>query len=330
MNSNIKDLSGEKFGLLTVLSEHERRNNYVYWKCQCECGQTVWVRGTNLSYGTTKSCGNHTRYNVIHGQTNSRLYRIFHTMRQRCNNSKAAGYQYYGGRGIKVCAEWNSADGFARFYEWSMANGYKDDLTIDRKDVDGDYCPENCRWVTDDVQHRNMRSNRFIDTEIATDFAARNNLPPKTVIGRLDQNWNPEHMGDSTPKARMVFFEGKYLTLEELSKKTGININTLSSRYQKGYSDEDIVKPYRFASKRPVCQYTKDGIFVAKYDSARDASIETGVRFNNITMCCRGQRKSSGGYIWKYASDFKPIEKKDRVLHRVEGGGWIDERGKVL
>lgn len=84
-----------------------------------------------------------------------RLYCIWKAMRARCNNKNTSGYKHYGGRGIKVCKEWNESS--IPFIEWALNNGYKDGLTIDRKDSDGDYCPENCRWVNWSVQARNKK-----------------------------------------------------------------------------------------------------------------------------------------------------------------------------
>lgn len=91
-----------------------------------------------------------------HCMTGTRLYRIWKTMRTRCNNQHAKSYHDYGGRGIKICEDW---DTFENFYEWSMSNGYSDNLTIDRIDVDGMYCPDNCRWISRGDQNRNRRNN---------------------------------------------------------------------------------------------------------------------------------------------------------------------------
>lgn len=95
-----------------------------------------------------------------HGLRKTKLYTVWSHMKDRCNNPRKDTYPYYGGRGIKVCAEW--INNFKAFYDWSMANGYKEGLTLDRINTDGDYEPNNCRWITTKEQANNRRSNRYI------------------------------------------------------------------------------------------------------------------------------------------------------------------------
>ena len=97
---------------------------------------------------------------MTHNMTNSRIYRIFHGMRQRCNNSNCAAYKRYGAKEIKVCPEWDSAEGFNSFYKWAIDNGYADNLTLDRIDNDKGYSPDNCRWVSNRQQQTYMNMPR--------------------------------------------------------------------------------------------------------------------------------------------------------------------------
>lgn len=163
--SKLKDLTGQRFGRLTVISRDE---DYVApsgkiprWKCKCDCGRTITVLGSNLKSGSTKSCGcfhlesAQKTKNVKHGKCESRLYNIWVCMKQRCYNSKYPKYDYYGGRGITVCDEWKSS--FEKFQDWALSHGYAEELTLDRIKNDGNYEPGNCRWATRSVQNSNRR-----------------------------------------------------------------------------------------------------------------------------------------------------------------------------
>lgn len=158
-----KDLTGQRFGRLTVVGRLPSKNKKTRWLCVCDCGQKTEAKTDHLLSGHTKSCGC-LRYerlkesNTKHGNRRSRLYTIWEHMKQRCGNPQNKDFKYYGGRNIKVCAEWS--DDFATFWAWALANGYREDLTIDRIDVDGNYEPQNCRWVTQAEQNKNKRPRK--------------------------------------------------------------------------------------------------------------------------------------------------------------------------
>ena len=157
------DLAGKKFGRLNVLeyTGADARGNSMFL-CECDCGNKKIVRGNYLRNGMTKSCGCY-REDVIktHGLSDNPLYKVWANMNERCTNASLNNYKRYGGRGIKVCEEW-SAD-VSKFIEWSMENGYRNGLSIDRIDNDKDYEPSNCKWSTRKEQARNTSTNVFID-----------------------------------------------------------------------------------------------------------------------------------------------------------------------
>lgn len=155
---------GSKFGKLTVIKDISSlyKNRGSYWLCKCSCGAEKVVRGCHLNSGKVMSCGCF-RNEILRtsgGLSKTRIYRIWAQFRNRCKNKNHSFYKYYGGRKIYVCTEWD--DDFLNFYNWAINNGYRDDLTIDRIDVNGNYCPENCRWVDKKIQARNRRNNIWI------------------------------------------------------------------------------------------------------------------------------------------------------------------------
>ncbi len=185
-----KDLTGQQFGRLTAIARlpPHGKNTALMWACQCECGGSIVVRGTDLTNGHTMSCGCYRKLtkNVPNGQL--RLHRIWANMKQRCGNPKSKDYRYYGERGIRVCDAWSD---FETFFYWAMANGYKEGLTIERKDNDGDYCPENCIWITAARQQSNTsksRRYRLYGKEFTlTELCRLYGQPRSTVESRLQR-----------------------------------------------------------------------------------------------------------------------------------------------
>ena len=157
------DLTGYMSGRLKVISCTGRdKHGNALWRCICDCGNEVVVKSYNLVTQGSKSCGclrieNTKLSNTKHGLHGQRIYRIWANMLSRCGNRNKPDYRYYGGRGIIVCEEWRGFSGFAK---WSFLNGYNDDLTLDRINVNGNYCPENCRWATWVEQMNNTTRNK--------------------------------------------------------------------------------------------------------------------------------------------------------------------------
>ena len=134
----------------------------------------------------------------------TRQYKIWQGIRERCNNPKNQYYHNYGGRGIRVCSEWDSASGFNAFHVWAQASGYSDDLTIDRKENDGNYEPDNCQWATIVTQANNRRDNHVLtfrgETKTASEFARQYGLKVPTVFARLRHGWPVEKIFTTTPR----------------------------------------------------------------------------------------------------------------------------------
>ena len=160
------DLTGKRFGKLVVIQKVGSRIRGIkckvktpLWKCKCDCGNVSEVKRDHMMKGHIKSCGC-LKGNPTHNMSSTRIYNIWIRMRTRCYHAKDSEYKRYGARGITVCDEWKSS--FEAFRDWAMANGYRDDLTIDRIDVDGNYEPSNCRWATIYEQACNKRNNRYL------------------------------------------------------------------------------------------------------------------------------------------------------------------------
>ena len=196
------DLSNKTFGILIVISESitRRPSGGLIWNCRCGCGNETKIRGSDLISGHTQSCGCK-HGNHKHGFAKTKktaLYKTWISMRGRCENPKSTSFKYYGGRGISVCDRWKSFRNFLL----DMGASFIESLEIDRINVNGNYEPSNCRWVTSAQQAQNKRNNRFVYFQgqmiCAAECARRIGMKPNTLIRKLNRGWLPE-MPEATP-----------------------------------------------------------------------------------------------------------------------------------
>lgn len=167
------------------------------WLCECSCENHTRkiITGGSLLSGSSMSCGclkEEDHYK--HGLSGTRLYWIWHGMKDRITNESNNTYNYYGGRGIKLCEQWFD---YINFYNWAINNGYQENLTIERKDTNGDYCPENCKWATMKEQSLNKRNTHLLELngkiQSVKEWSEELNIPYDTLISRINKHgWSTE------------------------------------------------------------------------------------------------------------------------------------------
>lgn len=191
MGKRIEVKQGDKYGRFTIVCEVEKRKSQRYFKCKCDCGNERIVRFVALNSGESKSCGclrdeQNKTVNLKHGEYGTRLHSIWHSMLQRCLNPNSRAYKFYGKKGITVCEEWRKYEAFSA---WAKANGYREDLTIDRIKSARNYEPQNCRWATMNEQSRNKSNSKLItfknETLCESDWADRIGISRQSLSKRL-------------------------------------------------------------------------------------------------------------------------------------------------
>lgn len=197
---------GKRFGRLVVIKEcgHQVKpsgQKMVVYKCRCDCGNQKVAIGSKLRLGLIKSCGCLKAEQRVHGAC--RLAHIWNNMKARCNNPKSTSYKNYGLRGISVCDEWEND--YNAFEQWALNNGYSKELTLDRIDPDGNYCPNNCRWVTPKQQANNRRNTIYIthrnETHTITEWSKITGINIGTLYNRYYDGWSEEKILSLPKKA---------------------------------------------------------------------------------------------------------------------------------
>lgn len=233
--------TGERFGRWTVIKldhieKHKYKNNILnteYYLVKCDCGNEKVVIKSCLVHGKSKSCGC-LRKELLskrereHGLSHTRIYRIWHNMVDRCYKKNDKDYYKYGARGIMVCNEWK--ENVLSFKDWALNNGYSTDLTLDRIDNNGNYEPNNCRWITTKEQNRNTRRNILItynnETHCLMEWSEIMNMPYATIKFRLNKGWSIDDIFNKPilcpKKIKCVELDKIYHTVVEASKSLNI------------------------------------------------------------------------------------------------------------
>lgn len=264
---NSSEWIGKKYNMLTVIEPINvtlnNGNKQWLWKCRCDCGNEKVLKPLEVIKGHCVSCGCYRLKVVktsclIHGESHTKLHNIWCGMNSRCDPSHVDA-ERYGKRGIRVCEEWHD---YTKFAEWARSHGYEDGLSIERIDVNGNYCPENCTWIPFPKQARNRRTTRWVEYQGKTmslaEAAERAGLPYKQVHFRIKHGWTVE-AALSTP-----LIKGK----SEMRKKcdaAGVDYNRVMARIQSGWTEEDalntpvhpvganMVNPKALNTVCPVC-----------------------------------------------------------------------------
>lgn len=185
------------------------------------------------------------KFEVVHGETGTRLHNIWIGIKTRCYNPNHHNYKDYGGRGIKMCDTWKND--YLSFAKWSRENGYLEDLSIDRINVDGDYSPKNCRWTDKKTQGNNKRNNVMITVNGQTlsraEWARKNNIPVGAILARQSRGWSDEDsvMTPIENNLRQITINGETHTYSEWEKIKGLGSGTISTRIRRGWSELEAV-----------------------------------------------------------------------------------------
>lgn len=192
--SHLIDMRNKRFGRLVVVNRAENsKAGQARWFCVCDCGGTNTVKGQDLRNGKVRSCGCYKiEQQTKHNSYKEPLYRVWTSMKNRCNCPTNKWYRIYGGKGVCVFSEWEND--FMKFKEWAIKNGYKKGLTIDRIDVNGNYEPNNCRWITIKEQQFNKSTSVFVEIDgvvkTITEWCMEFDVKPSTAFARRKRGLN--------------------------------------------------------------------------------------------------------------------------------------------
>lgn len=264
--SKLVDYTGKRIGYLTVVKRLDdiRSKDHTFmstnWLCRCDCGKFVEKKRNDLAlpHKNPLSCGCIKKHSKAkHGYSHTKIHQKWLSMKYRCYCERDISYKNYGGRGIKVCDEWLGKDGAKNFIEWALANGWdaseSKNLTIDRIDVNGDYCPENCRLVGNEVQQNNKTTNIFVtyngETMTLKQLCDKYRKKYGTVYGRYKRGlpiekclfakpWNREDERRRNNTEIRKIIEEKQLRYVDIANLLGVAPTTISKWFKNEMSDE--------------------------------------------------------------------------------------------
>ena len=331
------DSIGVKFNKLTIreifrkeIKKNNKVKTVVFANCVCECGNIKEIRAINVISGATKSCG--CLHGENHGETRTRMHRIWGLMKDRCLNENNQNYNDYGGRGIDICNEWKKS--YLSFKDWALNNGYSDELTLDRIDFDGNYEPSNCRWVTISEQQNNKRSNIYIthngETKTLSQWCNIYGANRETIKRRLAKGLTFEQAFDKN--LGKYFYNGEYLSLKAIAKLNNIDPVTFGKRIQNGMTIDEAINYKRY-------DYFYNGEYrslnnIAKLNGISYTTFKNRVDKHNETIeeaieYCKNNKIEKHFYNGEYLS-LKAIAKlnnihPDTFRLRIRKGMTIEE-----
>lgn len=265
-----------------------------------------------------------------HGESKTRLYNEWQNMKARCYRKSTKQFYNYGGRGIVVCDEWKNS--YEKFRDWALANGYNNNLTLDRINVDGNYEPDNCRWITNKDQQNNRRDNRLLtcdgETKTMAEWSEITGIKTRVISNRIDRNgWSVEEAiklpiyserGLMIGKRFNKLVGIKEVELNKFGQKQclfrcdcGNEIVAASMLVRNGIikscgCDHELhkdIEDYRLAKAKTIQQIDANMNIIAEYRGCGDAFRKTGINRSGIDFVLRGKRKTAGGYYWRWKDD---------------------------
>ena len=301
----------KKFGKLTVLEECKEytKDNRIRYKCICDCGNITYAIGTNLRNGTKRSCGCLLKEitklrSTTHGKSNSRIYKIYRGMLDRCYRETDKHYKDYGARGIVVCQEWK--DDNKTFFDWAKDNGYRDDLTIDRIDPNGNYEPNNCRWVDMKTQQNNKRNNVYLTykgkTQTMMQWSKELGVKYDTIKSRKKHGWSDKEclFGKDKAEQQTIYkydyvsneIIDSYKSIKSAADNNEITCNGVRDQLRRNIFFHDSGRGYYFGYSPKMtikifCYDNESLDLLHVYGSLKEASEKTGVAWQQIHYQCQ-------------------------------------------